>query len=67
MLTFIIVYLTIGLALELVIEGKHNVKNIKKYGAIDAVAGIIFMSILTPVIVVYDFIEAKVKHTNKES
>ena len=35
MLTFIIVYFIIGVALELTIEGKRIIEYIKKYGILD--------------------------------
>ena len=58
MLTFIIVYLTIGLVLELIVNGKKTIKDIKnkRYGILVAILGIIFMSVIAPVSFAYVFI-----------
>ena len=68
MLTFIIVYFIIGVALELTIEGKRIIENIKKYGILDTIVGTIIVSIMAPILCVYGIIQgATHQHTNKES
>ena len=58
MLTFIIVYLTIGLVLELIIDGKKTIKDIKnkRFSIFTSILGTIFMSIVSPVAYAYVFI-----------
>ena len=58
MLTFIIVYLTIGLVLELIVNGKKTIKNIKnkRFNILTSILGTIFMSIIAPVSFAYVFI-----------
>ena len=58
MLTFIIIYLVIGLAIELIIDGKRTIKDIKnkKYSILSAILGTIFMSVIAPVSFAYVFI-----------
>ena len=68
MLTFIIVYFIIGVALELTIEGKRIIENIKKYGILDTIVGTIIVSFIAPILFVYGIIQgATHQHTNKES
>ena len=68
MLTFIIVYFIIGVALELTIEGKRIIKNIKKYGILDTIVGTIIASVIAPILFVYGMIQGIThQHTNKES
>ena len=58
MLTFIIVYLTIGLVLELIVDGKKTIKDIKnkRFSIFISILGTIFMSIVSPVAYAYVFI-----------
>lgn len=58
MLTFIIVYLTIGLVLELIVNGKKTIKDIKnkRFNILTSILGTIFMSVIAPVSFVYVFI-----------
>lgn len=58
MLTFIIVYLVIGLAIELVIDGKRTIKDIKnkRYNIFVSILGTIFMSVISPFFYMYVFI-----------
>ena len=58
MLTFIIVYLTIGLVLELIVDGKKMIKDIKnkRFSILTAILGTIFMSVISPFFYVYVFI-----------
>jgi len=58
MLTFIIVYLTIGLVLELIVDGKKTIKDIKnkRFSIFTSILGTIFMSIVSPVVYAYVFI-----------
>lgn len=58
MLTFIIVYLTIGLVLELIVDGKKIIKDIKnkRFSILTSIIGTIFMSIISPVVYAYVFI-----------
>lgn len=58
MLTFIIVYLTIGLVLELIVDGKKTIKDIKnkRFSIFTSILGTIFMSIVSPVAYAYVFI-----------
>lgn len=68
MLTFIIVYFIIGVAIELIIEGKRIIENIKKYGILDTIVGTIIVSIIAPILYVYGMIKGLThRHTNKES
>ena len=58
MLTFIIVYLTIGLVLELIVNGKKTIKGIKnkRFSVLTSILGTIFMSVIAPVSFAYVFI-----------
>ena len=58
MLTFIIVYLTIGLILELIVDGKKTIKDIKnkRFSILTSILGTIFMSVIAPVSFAYVFI-----------
>lgn len=58
MLTFIIVYLAIGLVLELIVDGKKTIKDIKnkRFSIFTSILGTIFMSIVSPVAYAYVFI-----------
>ena len=58
MLTFIIVYLTIGLVLELIVNGKTTIKGIKnkRFNILTSILGTIFMSVIAPVSFAYVFI-----------
>ena len=58
MLTFIIVYLTIGLVLELIVDGKKIIKDIKnkRFSILTSILGTIFMSVIAPVVYAYVFI-----------
>lgn len=58
MLTFIIVYLVIGLIMELIIDGKSTIKDIKnkKFSILTSILGTILMSVVAPVAYVYVFI-----------
>ena len=58
MLTFIIVYLTIGLMLELIVDGKKTIKDIKnkRFSILTSILGTIFMSVIAPVYFVYGVI-----------
>lgn len=58
MLTFVIVYLTIGLVLELIVDGKKTIKDIKnkRFSIFTSILGTIFMSIVSPVAYAYVFI-----------
>lgn len=58
MLTFIIVYLTIGLVLELIVNGKKTIKGIKnkRFNVLTSILGTIFMSVIAPVSFTYVFI-----------
>ena len=58
MLTFIIVYLTIGLVLELIVNGKKTIKDIKnkRFNILTSILGTIFMSIIAPASFAYVFI-----------
>lgn len=68
MLTFIIVYFIIGVALELTTEGKRIIENVKKYGILDTIVGTIVVSIIAPILYVCGIIQgATHQHTNKES
>ena len=70
MLTFIIVYLTIGLVLELIVDGKKMIKDIKnkRFSILTAILGTIIMSVIAPILLVYGMIQgATHQHTNKES
>ena len=55
MLTFIIVYVTIGLMLELIVDGKKTIKDIKnkRFSILTSILGTIFMSVIAPVYFVY--------------
>lgn len=67
MLTFIIIYLVIGLAIELIIDGKRTVKDIKnkRYSILSAILGTIFMSIVLPVAYAYVFITGIIHNFKK--
>ena len=58
MFTFIIVYLTIGLVLELIVDGKKTIKDIKnkRFSIFTSILGTIFMSVVSPVAYAYVFI-----------
>ena len=58
MLTFIIVYLTVGLVLELIVDGKKTIKDIKnkRFSILTSILGTIFMSVVSPVAYAYVFI-----------
>ena len=58
MLTFIIVYLTIGLMLERIVNGKKTIKDIKnkRFNILTSILGTIFMSVIAPVSFAYVFI-----------
>ena len=58
MLTFIIVYLTIGLVLELIVNGKKTIKGIKnkRFNVLTSILGTIVMSVIAPVSFAYVFI-----------
>ena len=58
MLTFIIVYLTIGFVLELIVDGKKMIKDIKnkRFSILTSILGTIFMSVIAPVVYAYVFI-----------
>ena len=58
MLTFIIVYLTIGLILELIVDGKKTIKDVKnkRFSILTSILGTIFMSVIAPVYFVYGVI-----------
>lgn len=60
MLTFIIVYLTIGLVLELIVDGKKTIKDIKnkRFSILTAILGTILMSVVSPVAYAYVFVES---------
>ena len=67
MLTFIIVYLVIGLAIELIIDGKRTIKDIKnkRYSILSAILGTIFMSVILPFFYVYVFITSMIHDFKK--
>ena len=67
MLTFIIVYLVIGLAIELIIDGKRTIKDIKnkRYGILVAILGTIFMSVISPFFYAYVVIESIIRDFKK--
>ena len=67
MLTFIIVYLVIGLAIELIIDGKRTIKDIKnkRYGILVAILGTIFMSVISPFFYAYVVIESMIRDFKK--
>ena len=67
MLTFIIVYLVIGLAIELIIDGKRTIKDIKnkRYGILVAILGTIFMSVISPFFYAYVVIESMIQNFKK--
>ena len=67
MLTFIIIYLVIGLAIELIIDGKRTIKDIKnkRYGVLVAILGTIFMSVISPFFYAYVVIESMIRDFKK--
>lgn len=67
MLTFIIVYLTIGLVLELIVDGKKTIKDIKnkRFNILTAIFGTIFMSVISPFFYVYVFITSMIHDLKK--
>ena len=67
MLTFIIVYLTIGLVLELIVNGKKTIKNIKnrRFNILTSIFGTIFMSVIAPVFFAYVFITGIIHNFKK--
>ena len=60
MLTFVIVYLTIGLVLELIVDGKKMIKDIKnkRFSILTSIIGTILMSVISPVVYAYVFVES---------
>lgn len=67
MLTFIIVYLTIGLVLELIVDGKKTIKDIKnkRFSVFTSIIGTIFMSVISPVYFMYGFITGIIHNFKK--
>ena len=67
MLTFIIIYLVIGLAIELIIDGKRTIKDIKnkRYGVLVAILRTIFMSVISPFFYAYVVIESMIRDFKK--
>lgn len=67
MLTFIIVYLIIGLALELIVDGKKTIKDIKnkRFSILTSILGTILMSVVSPIAYAYVFIES-IMHSFKK-
>ena len=67
MLTFIIVYLTIGLMLELIVNGEKTIKDIKnkRFNILTAIFGTIFMSVIAPVSFSYVFITGIIHNFKK--
>lgn len=59
MFTSIIVYFMVGLVISLIYCGKDCVNDIrtKKFNVVTVIAGLIVMSIITPAVFVYTFIE----------
>ena len=68
MLTFIIVYLTIGLILELIVDGKKTIKDIKnkRFSILTSILGTIFMSVIAPVYFVYGVITGIIHNFKKD-
>lgn len=68
MLTFVIVYLTIGLVLELIVDGKKTIKDIKnkRFSIFTSILGTIFMSIVSPVAYAYVFITGIIHSFKKD-
>ena len=68
MLTFIIVYLTIGLVLELIVDGKKTIKDIKnkRFSILTSILGTIFMSVIAPVYFVYGVITGIIHSFKKD-
>lgn len=68
MLTFVIVYLTIGLVLELIVDGKKTIKDIKnkRFSILTSIIGTIFMSIIAPVYFAYGFITGIIHNFKKD-
>ena len=68
MLTFIIVYLTIGLMLELIVNGKKTIKDIKnkRFSILTSILGTIFMSVIAPVYFVYGVITGIIHSFKKD-
>ena len=67
MLTFIIVYLIIGLVLELIVDGKKTIKDIKnkRFSILTSILGTIFMSVIAPVYFVYGVITGIIHNFKK--
>lgn len=67
MLTFVIVYLTIGLTLELIIDGKKTIKDIKnkRFSILTSIIGTVFMSVIAPVYFAYGFITGIIHNFKK--
>ena len=67
MLTFIIVYLTIGLMLELIVNGKKTIRGIKnkRFNIPTSILGTIFMSVIAPVSFAYVFITGIIHNFKK--
>ena len=68
MLTFIIIYLVIGLAIELIIDGKRTIKDIKnkRFSIFTSILGTIFMSVISPFFYVYVFITGIIHSFKKD-
>ena len=68
MLTFIIVYLIIGLMLELIVNGKKTIKDIKnkRFSILTSILGTIFMSVIAPVYFVYGVITGIIHSFKKD-
>ena len=67
MLIFIVIYLVIGLAIELIIDGKRTINDIKnkRYGILVAILGTIFMSVISPFFYVYVVITSMIRNFKK--
>lgn len=67
MLTFIIAYLVIGLAMELIIDGKSTIKDIKnkRFSILTSILGTILMSVVSPIAYAYVFIESIIRSFKK--
>lgn len=67
MLTFIIVYLVIGLIMELIIDGKSTIKDIKnkRFSILTSILGTILMSVVSPIAYAYVFIESIIRSFKK--
>lgn len=67
MLIFVIVYLTIGLVLELIVDGKKMIKDIKnkRFSILTSILGTILMSVISPVAYAYVFVESIIHRFKK--